>query len=740
MPFFSAVLGSKDLVIVYLIVSILLVIIVPLPPIILDLFLTVSISLSVLIILIAIYVPKPTDLSTFPTFLLIVVMFRLGLNIATTRMILSNGHNGVDSVSQIISAFGEFVVGGNFVIGIIIFIVLVLTNFMVVSNGTTRVAEVTARFKLDSIPGRQLAIDADFNAGVIDQEEMKERRKNLDKELDFYGSMDGSTKFIKGDAVAGIVITLINIIGGILIGVFQHDMTVSDSASTFTILTVGDGIISQIPALMTSVATGIMVTRGSLSDDQSFSSSLVDQISKESRALIIVGLVLNVFAFIPGFPTLSLMFVGGIFIVAGLVATENKEGLYKMFPFMRQLMDTSTQDSFSDDSVSDTDEDMNEEEKATKKSEEEKEEIDKALSMQVLEISLGHQLLALADDNSSSGDGVHLLDRIRGIRTNIAQKFGFLVPSINISDDLQLESNEYKIFLKGVEIGGSALETNMFMAINTGMVADEIEGVPTKEPAFGLDALWVSKDKKTEAIERGYTIVDPSTIMATHIEELIKKYAEELLTRQDIQKLLERLKVSYPALVEEISAINIGIIQGVLRSLLHEKVPIKDLVTILEIILDLSKLTQEVPIITEQVRIGLSRTITDMYKDTSGKINMLMLDTMLEQTILTRINEHNQIQNLGLSAEEISALIDDTKIQTSNLLNMGISPAIIMVEPAIRKQISDIYEKFLLDVVVLSHAEIDTSASFEVMGKITLQSQNMNDDGVFDENTNDMFE
>ncbi len=697
----------------------------------LDLFLTVSISLSVLVILISVYVSKPTDLTTFPTFLLIVVMFRLGLNIATTRMILSNGHEGVGSVSQIIASFGEFVVGGNFVIGIIIFIVLVLTNFMVVSNGTTRVAEVTARFKLDSIPGRQLAIDADFNAGVIDQDEMKMRRKALDQELDFYGSMDGSTKFIKGDAVAGIVITIINIIGGILIGVFQHDMSVGDSASTFTILTVGDGIVSQIPALMTSVATGIMVTRGSISEEGSFSSGLVKQISKEARALIIVGLVLFLFSIVPGFPALSLIFVGLVFITLGVISLEDKEGIYRVFPFLRTLLETSQTPSY-DDYEEKTDAEKTDEEIAQDKKENEKEEIDKALNMQFIQINLGYQLLALADDKdvNSSGD---LLDRIRGVRKNIAEQFGFLVPSINMSDDLQLAPNEYKILLKGVEVGGSTLETNMFMAINSGMVTDEIDGVPAKEPAFGLDALWISKDKKTEAIERGYTTIEPSTIMSTHVEELIKKYAEELLTRQNVKELLDRLATAYPALVEEASALDIGIIQGVLRALLHEKIPIKDLVTILEITLNIGKLTQEVDIITEQVRVGLSRTITDMYKDTSGKINMLMLDTSLEQTILTRLNENQQVMHLGLDNDELSGLIDDTKMQTNNLLNMGISPAIIIVDPSMRKQISDVYEKFGLNIVVLSHAEIDKNVNFEVMGRIALnQASNAENNDMFE--------
>lgn len=712
----------------------MLVIIVPLPPVALDLFLTVSISLSVLVILISVYVSKPTDLTTFPTFLLVVVMFRLGLNIATTRMILANGHEGVGSVSQIIASFGEFVVGGNFVIGIIVFIVLVLTNFMVVSNGTTRVAEVTARFKLDSIPGRQLAIDADFNAGVIDQDEMKARRKALDQELDFYGSMDGSTKFIKGDAIAGIIITIINIIGGILIGVFQHDMSVGDSASTFTILTVGDGIVSQIPALMTSVATGIMVTRGSISSDggESFSKSLVKQVAKESRALIIVGLVLGLFALVPGFPALSLLFVGFVFVALGIASTENKEGIYRMFPFMRQLLEPSETSSYSNYDEQDTHEEKTDAEIAQEKTENEKEEIDKALSMQFIQINLGYQLLALADDKDPNSNG-DLLDRIRGVRKNIAEQFGFLVPSINMSDDLQLAPNEYKILLKGVEIGGSTLETNMFMAINSGMVADEIEGVPTQEPAFGLDALWISKDKKTEAIEKGYTTIEPSTIMATHVEELIKKYAEELLTRQNVKELLERLGTAYPSLVEEANSLDIGIIQGVLRSLLHEKIPIKDLVTILEITMNIVKLTQEVSIITEQVRIGLARTITDMYKDPSGKINILMLDTSLEQTILTRLHENPQAMHLGLDNDELSGLIDDTKIQINHLLNMGMSPAIIIVDPSMRKQVSDTYEKFGLHIVVLSHAEIDKNVSFEVMAKVSLnQAEAMENNDMFE--------
>jgi len=704
-------LGQKDLSVVVFVLAILAIIIVPLPSGVLDMMLTVSMAIAVLILLISLYVPKPTDLTTFPTLILIITLFRLSLNIATTRMILSHGHEGPEQVSDIITSFGNFVVGGNYVIGIIVFAILVLINFMVITKGSTRVAEVAARFVLDSMPGKQMAVDADLNAGLIDDAEAKRRRAEILQDANFYGAMDGSSKFVKGDAVAGIIITLINIIGGFLIGVFQHDMNVSDSAATFTLLTIGDGLVGQIPALIVSTATGIMITRSS-SDGDNFAEGTINQMTGNAKILMIVGFIMILFALVPGLPTASMGLVGILFATLG----------WALYKFERGELTILNKENLLSPKEQEVAQQQSQEKAKPQKSPEEiqKEEenaLEDILKVEMLELTLGYQLIRLAD-SSQGGD---LLERIRSMRRKIASDFGFLMPQVRIRDNLHLQAEQYQILLKGIPIGEGIIKPDKFLAMDSGMATGAVDGESTKEPAFGLDALWINANQKEDAIINGYTVVDPATVISTHMSELVKRNAEDLLTRQEVQSLIEKIKTDFPVIVDDVLKVaSIGLIQRVLKALLHEKIPLKDMLSILETIADVAEFTKNVEIITEQVRAKLSRIITQIYSSEDGVIRLLTFDTKSEQLMLEKSNDQDGVKNLMLNVGEINQLIQATSKKATELLQKGVSPVVIIVDPSLRRSLSEIFERFSLDVVTLSHAEIDSSATFEVMGSITI--------------------
>jgi len=718
-PLLEFIVKTRDLSIVFFVMAILAIIIVPLPSALLDFMLTISISVAVLIILISLYIAKPTDLTTFPTLILIITLFRLSLNVATTRMILSHGHEGPSQVSEIISSFGDFVVGGNYVIGIIVFSILVLINFMVITKGSTRVAEVAARFTLDAMPGKQMAIDADLNAGLIEESEAKERRAAILQDANFYGAMDGSAKFVKGDAVAGIIITVINIIGGFLIGVFQHEMSVADSASVFTILTIGDGLVSQIPALIISTATGIMITRAS-SDQSNFAEGTINQLMGNAKTLLIVGFIMIIFALVPGLPTLSMGFVGILFLSMGYLILQNEKGELKLF---QSALDAPAKDGGSSSSSAqggasgEAGEAQPPEKSHEQIKQEEEAALEDILKIEMLELTLGYQLIRLADA-SQGGD---LLERIRSMRRKIASDFGFLMPQVRIRDNLHLDPSAYQILLKGVEIGHGSIQPDKFLAMDSGMATDEMEGEKTKEPAFGLDAIWIKPELKEDAIMNGYTVVDPATVISTHMSELVKSHAEELLTRQETQALIDKMKNDFPVIVDDVLKVaSIGLIQRIFKVLLHEKIPLKDMLTILETIADIAEYSKNVDVIVEQVRAKLSRVITAMYKDPQGMIKLLTFDTSTEQRILEKSTEQDGIRNLALNVGEINALIQGVSDKASILLQQGVSPVILIVDPQLRKPLAEIFERFNLEVVVLSHAEIDANAKFEVMGSISI--------------------
>lgn len=696
-------LFSKDLIVVALFVSILLIIIVPLPQELLDFFLVISLSISLLILLISLYIQKPSDLTTFPTLILIFALFRLALNIATTRSILSEGHNGPDAVSTIISAFGQFVVGGNMVIGIIVFIILVLINFMVVTKGATRVAEVTARFTLDSMPGKQMAIDADLNAGFIDDKEAQARRKALISEANFYGAMDGSSKFVKGDAVAGIIITIVNLVGGILIGLFQHDMSINEAGEVYTILTIGDGLVAQIPALILSTATAIIITRSNMDEDR-FASQSVAQLAKDSKSLILVGVGLVLFGFIPGFPTGILMVMGLLLVFTGYVIfmiDQNQDNSITRF-FKTQVSKPKIDDDIS----------TLKEKKKSMAVPDEGQTIENIMKLEVLELKLGIRLLQLVQGNSE------LLDKIKAIRKTIASELGFIIPQIRISDDTNLGPNEYQLYLKRIPLAKGRIEVDKLLAMG-GIGNEKLAGLKVKEPVFNLDAVWISTELKEEALMKGFTVVDAPTIISTHISEIIKRHAEDIITRQDIVDIVERLKKDFPIVIDEAMKVtSYGSLLKVCKDLLHEKIPIVDMLTIIEAVADIAEFTKAPEILLEHVRAKLYRLITQKFKDTDGILHIVTIKPELEQQFIGKLQEHHGVSQLMLSIAEINNLVTKTKKLLDDIEVKGFTKICMVVDPVLRKRISEIYEKFGLQVSVLSHAELDSKANFAIEGTL----------------------
>ncbi|ELJ1647473.1 flagellar biosynthesis protein FlhA [Campylobacter jejuni] len=708
-PLIAPVLKAKSLTIVGFLVCILAIIIVPLPSPILDFFLALSIALSVLIILISIYIPKPTDLTTFPTLILIITLFRLSLNIATTRMILSEGQNGPEAVSEIIAAFGEFVVGGNMVIGVIVFCILVLINFMVVTKGSTRVSEVQARFTLDAMPGKQMAIDADLNAGLIDEQTARARRQEVIAEANFYGAMDGSSKFIKGDAVAGIIITIINIIGGFLIGSFQHDMALSDAASTYTILTIGDGLVSQIPGLITSTATAIIITRAS-KDEENFAEGTLTQLLSEYRTLLIVGFVLFIFALVPGLPTLSLGFMALVFLSLGYLTKQVKEGKIDITTVKKKQ--TKCRSCISKWSRWTTAAPAKKSEEEILKEEEHK--INDILKVEILELELGYGLIKLAENE--------LTERIRSMRRSIAESLGFLMPKIRIRDNLRLKPNEYSFKLKGVSIASAEIYPDKYLAMDSGFITEEIEGIATKEPAFNSDALWIDANLKDEATLNGYIVIDPASVISTHMSELIKAHASELLTRQEVQNLLDKVKNDYPIIVEgALGVASVSLIQKILKDLLKHHIPIKDMLTILESVSDIAEVSKSFDMIIEHVRASLARMITNMYLDDKGNLDIFILDSASSAVLMENVQFRDGSYHLPLSVAQTGTLVDTLRAEVAAVANGRIKPFILCVEPQLRKFIADICYNFSINIVVLSFAEIAENTNFNTEGIIRIE-------------------
>jgi flagellar biosynthesis protein FlhA len=667
------------------VVAILIVMILPMPPLALDLLLSISLTLSIIILMMSMYVIKPLQFSIFPSVLLIVTLLRLSLNLASTRLILLHGNEGVDAAGQVIKAFGTFVVGGNYVVGFIVFIVLVIINFVVITKGATRIAEVAARFTLDAMPGKQMSIDADLNTGLISDAEARKRRREIERESSFYGAMDGASKFVRGDAVAGIIITAVNIVGGLIIGILQQDMPIADAARNYTLLTVGDGLISQVPALIVSTAAGMLVTR--TSEESELGMELKNQIFSQPKAVAAAAFLLFVFALIPGMPRFSFM------IVAAITA------------FFASVMLRSARTAKAA---------QEEEALPTSAVEEPGESV---APFDLLGLEVGYGLIYMVDA-SQNGE---LLPKIKALRKQIAQEMGFVVPSIHIKDNLQLKPNEYSILMKGVEIAGSELMPGYSLAINPDPQGEKIRGIETKEPAFSLPAVWVTDVEKERLQVKGVVVVDPATVLVTHLTEILKTHADELLGRQDVQQLLDNLKEAYPKLIEEVvpKIVPLGTLQKVLQKLLRERVSIRDLQTILETLADYTSLTKNVDVLTGYVRQALARAITKQYQDTTGSITVMMLSPAVEERITGAVQHTEYESFVSPDPNMVKGLVSNLQKFIVSFTEKGLQP-IILCSPNTRIYLRKILEKFFPNLVVLSHNEIVRDVNIRSLGMVEL--------------------
>ena len=682
------IVSKSDVVLAAGVMSILLIMVVPLPLVILDLLLALSITVGVLILFVALFTKSSLEFSSFPSVLLIATIFRLSLNVASTRLILLEGHQGPGAAGTIINSFGEFVVGGNQIVGIIIFLILVIINFVVITKGTGRIAEVAARFTLDAMPGKQMAIDADLNAGLIDEDEARQRRSTIQRESDYFGALDGASKFVRGDTIAGLIITSINILGGLLVGVTQFDMSAGDAFDSYATLTIGDGLVSQIPALIISIAAGIAVTKAS--GDNKISVDLHTQIFSNVQALYVVSAVLVSFSLIPGLPIVPFM-------------------LLAILTF--SLAQVSSNVQISEDEL------QQEQARLQKEISEEPEDIESLLPIDILGLELGYGMIPLVDEEQ---DG-ELLKRIKAIRRQIALDFGYIVPPLHIKDNLELSPGEYSITIKGIEIARNELMMGHHLAMKTGDVDEEIPGVDTVEPAFGLPAIWIAEEDEERAQFAGYTVVDLPTVLATHLTEVLKNHAFEFIGRQETQKLIDSHAESEPKVVEELipSLLSLGAVQKVLQNLLKELVSIRDLHTVLETLADVSLITKDPDLLTEHVRQSLSRQITRQYQTPDGLLPLITMNQDLENQIATAIQDSGQGAYLGLNPNMAQAIINgiDGMIEQFTINNYQ---PLLLCSPLIRPHVKKLVERFIPNLVVLSHNEVAQDVRIEALGVVEL--------------------
>ena len=683
----SALTRNSDVVMAIGVIGMLVVMVIPIPTFMLDIFLSFNITFSVVVLLVAMYTLKALEFSVFPSLLLLATLLRLSLNVASTRLILLHGNEGTAAAGQVIRSFGSFVVGGNYVVGMVVFLILVIINFVVITKGATRIAEVAARFTLDAMPGKQMSIDADLNAGLITDIEAKTRRAEISQEADFYGAMDGASKFVRGDAIAGIVITLVNILGGLVIGVLQQGMSVSTAAQNYTLLTIGDGLVSQIPALIVSTAAGLVVTRAA--SDSHLGNDMISQLTGQPRAVAIASGVLILFGFIPGLPTFPFIMLG---CLAGGLA-------YMTFEGKKALMVKEE-----------------EEEEAVEK-EKGLEKVEELLPLDLLELEVGYGLIPLVDTEQ----GGELLERVKSIRRQFALEMGMIIPPMHIRDNLQLKPNQYSIIIKGVEVAGGELMPGYYLAMNPGDVKAEIEGIPTKEPAFGIPALWVGEKDKEKAQIAGYTVVDLSTMIATHISEILKTHAYELLGRQEVQSLLDNLALNHPKVVEELvpNLLSLGGVQKTLQNLLKEQVSIRDLLSIVETLADYAPITKNVDILTEYVRQRLARSITKQYKTPEGDIPLMTLDAEIEELVNNAIQHTEHESYLSLEPALAQKILAQFNKAMGKFTSMNYQP-IILCSPGIRPHLKKLTERFIPTLVVLSHNEIDKRVKLKSLGVASL--------------------
>ncbi|MBF0565286.1 MAG: flagellar biosynthesis protein FlhA [Nitrospirae bacterium] len=660
------------------IVAVLGVMLLPIPPFVLDILLSISIAIAVVIIVTSVYIQKPLDFSVFPTLLLLTTLYRLSLNIAAARLVLLKGNEGIEAAGQVIMAFGNFVVGGNYAVGLIIFFILVIINFVVITKGSGRIAEVAARFTLDAMPGKQMAIDADLNAGMIDEKEAKKRREVIAQEADFYGAMDGASKFVRGDAVAGLMITAINILGGIIIGVLQLGMPIVQALKTYTILTIGDGLVSQIPALLISTAAGIVVSRAGKESDMG--QDITKQVIVNPKALFTASGILVALAIVPGLPHVSFM----------MIAVAASGFAY----MMRQIQKKEAIEALPHEAPP------------------EEPKIETFMELDPLTLEIGYGLIPLVEEQKGE-----LLSKIKAMRRQIAKELGFVIPPIHIRDNLQLRPHEYSFLLRGIEIARNEVMMGYWLAVASEEV-DKIDGIPAREPAFGLPALWIEENNMERAQMAGYMVVDTPTVVATHLTELIRKNSWELLTRTEVQNILDNVSRSYPKIVEELvpSLLTLGAVQRVLQNLLKERVPINDIVMILETLLDYSPNMKDPEMLTEHVRQALARYITKQYSMQDGSMPVFTLDPRFESS-LTRSVQTGE----AISPDVVNRLVKGIEGFMEKDTMQGVQP-VVLCSNQIRRFLRKIMEKFLPSVVVLSNAEIAPAARLYSLGVVRYEN------------------
>lgn len=674
---------KQDLGVALYILAAFVMLIVPIPNTLLDILLACNMALAFTILFTTMFAKEVLDMSYYPTILLFTTIFRIALNVSSTRLILSTGNPG-----NVVATFGQFVGGGDMVIGIVVFIILILVQFIVINKGSERVAEVTARFTLDAMPGKQMAIDADLNTGAITDAQAKERRQKLQDEASFFGSMDGAVKYVKGDATAGLIITGVNIIGGICMGILRQGMDINSALDKYVILTIGDGLVSQIPSLLISLSTGILVTKGSKEAD--FGTVLVKQLFGLPKVLYMVGAVLIFLGIVTPLNNLIFIPLGGIFIICG-------------------RMIANTIETSQIEAQTDTEEESAEEIRRP-------ENVNSLLQVDPIELEFGYGIIPLADVNQ----GGDLLDRVVMIRRQIALELGTVVPIIRLRDNIQLNPNQYIIKIKGIQVSEGEILFDHYMAMNPGFVEEEISGIPTFEPSFHLPAIWITESQRERAESAGYTVVDPPSIIATHLTEIIRQYLAELLTRQDVQNLVNNVKESNPSLVEELvpKLLGLGDIQKVLQNLLKEGISIRDLVTIFETLADHAATTRDTDILTEYVRQSLKRAITNKYFPMNETTSVVTLDPKLEQEIMSSVKQTEQGAYLTLDPDKTKAIMASVETEVGKLEKLGKNP-IVITSPIVRMYFKRLTEDYYKDLIVVSYNEIDANVELQSVGMVT---------------------
>jgi flagellar biosynthesis protein FlhA len=665
-----------------LIVMILAMMILPLPPFVLDLLFTFNIALSVMVLLVSMYTMKPLDFAAFPSVLLFSTLLRLSLNVASTRVVLLEGHTGPAAAGQVIESFGHFLVGGNFAVGIVVFVILMVINFMVITKGAGRIAEVGARFTLDAMPGKQMAIDADLNAGIINEDQARKRRLEVGQEAEFYGSMDGASKFVRGDAIAGLLIMVINIIGGLIVGVVQHNMAFADAAKNYTLLTIGDGLVAQIPSLVISTAAGVIVSRVATNED--IGTQLTGQLFSNPRVLIITGCILVLMGLIPGMPHFAFLLLGGGLIQLGRMMKKRAADLKGS----AALVDVVPA--------------------ALKPTEDTEASWDDVTMIDTLGLEVGYRLIPLVDKNS---DG-ELLKRIKSIRKKFAQEIGFLPPVMHIRDNLELRPNGYRITLKGVEVGVGEAYPGQWLAINPGQVSAALPGTPTQDPAFGLPAIWVDTNLREQAQVYGYTVVDSSTVVATHLNHLVVTHASELLGRREIQALVERMQKDTPSLVDDLIPKSLSL--TTLQKVLEEGVPIRDMRTILEALAEQTPKVSDAHELSAAVRLALGRAITQQWFPGTGDMQVMGLDSNLERVLSQALSTGT---NPGLEPGLAHTLMTETQKAMTRQQNLGLS-TVLLVQHSLRPMLARFLRRSLPQLKVLSYAEVPDTRNVKVVNLI----------------------